>query len=87
MQASEQWRCDGLHDNPIISQDPGLGGDGADERSEEGNSLEFETTVFVPILPAGVIWDRPNFIGLNNFVNRMRFAVDATENVFYFGLA
>jgi hypothetical protein len=55
--------------------------------AEEGNSLEFETTVLVPTQPPGALWDRPNFIGLNNFLNRIRFAVDPNENVFYFGLA
>jgi hypothetical protein len=54
--------------------------------AQEGNSLEFETTVLVPILPPGAMWDRPNFIGLNNFLNRIRFAVNPSENVFYFGL-
>jgi hypothetical protein len=38
--------------------------------AEEGNGLEFETTVLVPTLPAGVTWDRPNFIGLNNWLSR-----------------
>jgi hypothetical protein len=55
--------------------------------AEEGNSLEFETTVLVPALPPGATWDRPSFIGLNNFLNRIRFAVDPNQNVFYFGLA
>ena len=55
--------------------------------AEEGNSLEFETTVLVPTLPPGATWDRPSFIGLNNFLNRIRFAVDPNEDVFYFGLA
>jgi hypothetical protein len=54
--------------------------------AEEGNSLEFETTVLVPTLPPDTAWDRPNFIGLNNFLSRIRFAMDPNENAFYFGL-
>jgi hypothetical protein len=53
--------------------------------ADEGNSLEFETTVLVPILPPEATWDRPNFIGLNNFLGRIRFAVDPDANAFYFG--
>ena len=55
--------------------------------ADEGNSLEFETTVLIPIVPLEATWDRPNFIGLNNFLSRIRFAVDPNENAFYFGLA
>jgi hypothetical protein len=55
--------------------------------AEDGNSLEFETTVLIPTVPPDTTWNRPNFIGLNNFLSRVRFAVDPNENAFYFGLA
>lgn len=51
---------------------------------QEGNDLEVEATVFVPDLHAGAEWDLPNFIGLNGFLERIRFAVDPAENAFYF---
>jgi hypothetical protein len=54
--------------------------------ADEGNSLEFETTVLIPILPPEATWDQPNFVGLNNFLSRIRFAVDPNENAFYFGV-
>ncbi len=44
-----------------------------------------EATVFVPMLDADEEWLHPNFIGLDGFLNRMRFAVDPEENAFYFG--
>ncbi len=53
--------------------------------SFQGESLQVEATVFVPILTNGEIWTLPNFVGLDGFLNRMRFAIDPTENSFYFG--
>ncbi len=50
-----------------------------------GDDLDVDATVFVPTLPPGVEWPHPNFIGLDGFLNRIRFAVDPSENVFYFG--
>ncbi len=50
-----------------------------------GDDLEVEATVFVPTLALEEIWLHPNFIGLDGFLNRIRFAVDPTENAFYFG--
>jgi len=55
-------------------------------RDEYGeNDLEVDATVFVPTLAPDEIWIHPNFIGLDGFLNRIRFAVDPTENAFYFG--
>ncbi len=51
----------------------------------EGQSLEIEATVFVPTLQPGEQWFLPNFLGLDGFLNRIRFAVDPGENLFYFG--
>lgn len=50
-----------------------------------GTDLEVDATVFVPILLSGEAWRHPNFIGLDGFLNRVRFAIDPAENVFYFG--
>lgn len=52
---------------------------------EEGKNLEIDATVFVPTLLAGEQWRHPNFIGLTGFLERIRFAIDPEENVFYFG--
>ena len=53
--------------------------------AEQGDSLDVEATVFIPILPPGETWLHPNFIGLDGFLSRIRFAVDPSENAFYFG--
>lgn len=50
-----------------------------------GDDLDVDATVFVPTLPPGAVWPHPNFIGLDSFLNRIRFAVDPAENTFYFG--
>jgi len=55
-------------------------------QADEGESLDIEATVFVPLLSFGEIWPHPNFIGLDGFLNRIRFAIDPAENAFYFGL-
>jgi len=54
-------------------------------QATSGVDLEIEATFFVPTLDPGETWPWPNFLGLDGFLNRIRFAVDATENVFYFG--
>ena len=46
---------------------------------------EIEATFFIPKLAPGEVWPWPNFLGLEGFLSRLRFAVDAAENVFYFG--
>ena len=51
--------------------------------AEEGESLEIEGTVFVPVdagWPAG-----RSVSGYGGGLDRMRFAVDAQRNAFYFG--
>lgn len=53
--------------------------------AQTGSSLEVEATVFVPTLPAEQEWPYPNFLGLGGFLNRIRLAIDPTENAFYFG--
>lgn len=47
--------------------------------ADEGDSLDFEATVFVS--PG---W-RGNFLGYGGLLQHIRFAVDATKNLFYFG--
>ncbi len=31
------------------------------------------------------VWNKPNFIGLDGFLNRIRFAIQPSENLFFFG--
>ncbi|MEM7531904.1 MAG: hypothetical protein AAF639_07005 [Chloroflexota bacterium] len=51
----------------------------------EGEPLDVDATVFVPDLRAGETWLHPNFIGLDGFLNRIHFAINPVENLFYFG--
>ncbi len=51
----------------------------------EGESLDVETVAFIPNLPPGEVWPYPDFLGLDGFLNRIRFAVDPEHNLFYFG--
>ena len=53
--------------------------------ADEGENFDIDATVFVPLLSSGETWPHPNFIGLDGFLNRIRFAVDPAENAFYFG--
>ena len=49
-----------------------------------GEELNVDATVFVPEVPE--YWgDFPSFIGLTGFLERIRFAVDPNEDMFYFG--
>ena len=50
-----------------------------------GEPLDIVATVFVPSLSFNEEWHYPNFIGLDGFLNRIRFAVDPANNLFYFG--
>ncbi|MBZ0315058.1 MAG: hypothetical protein K8L91_01475 [Anaerolineae bacterium] len=50
-----------------------------------GTGITIEASVFVPELADGEIWPHPNFIGLEGFLNRIRFAIDPEHNYFYFG--
>jgi hypothetical protein len=52
-----------------------------------GQHLAVPAIVFIPELEPGQTWNVPNFLGLTGFLERIRFAVDATENAFYFGPA
>ena len=48
-------------------------------------ALLLDATFFVPLLATGDVWREPNFIGLRGFLERIRFAIDPAENMFYFG--
>jgi hypothetical protein len=48
--------------------------------AEEGEPLDVEATVFL-----SPDWRGPNFIGYQGLLQRIRFAVDPEENLFYFG--
>ena len=48
----------------------------------EMERLELDVTVFVPDCDE---WKNPNFLGLNTFLDCIRYAVDPEENAFYFG--
>jgi hypothetical protein len=48
--------------------------------ADEGESLDLDATVFV--CPD---WPGPNFLGYQGFLQRIRFAVDPKNNLFYFG--
>ena len=51
--------------------------------ADEGSPLEIDATIFVPDH-----WPTSqNFLGYGGALERMRFAVDPTENLFYFGQA
>ena len=54
-------------------------------KADYGESFTVNSTVFVPSLHSGEIWPYPNFIGLDGFLNRIRYAIDPAENAFYFG--
>ena len=56
-------------------------------QADSGEDLMVEARIFVPILRSGQIWPYPNFLGLDGFLSRIRFAVDPIENAFYFGCA
>jgi hypothetical protein len=51
--------------------------------AREGNGLDIDATVFVP---DSEVWRRvPSFLGLSDCLDRLRFAVDASTQSFYFG--
>jgi hypothetical protein len=56
-------------------------------QADVGQNLAIPATVFIPELEPGQVWNLPNFIGLKGLLERVRFAVDASENGFYFGPA
>jgi hypothetical protein len=45
-------------------------------QATQGSSLGVDATVFVPLLEADTVWPHPNFVGLDGFLNRIRFAID-----------
>lgn len=54
--------------------------------AEEGDSLIVDATVFVPDQVWQETWGKsPAFIGLTGCLERMRFAVDPENDIFYFG--
>jgi hypothetical protein len=56
-------------------------------QADVGQNLTVPATAFIPELDPGQMWNLPNFIGLTGLLERVRFAVDASENAFYFGPA
>jgi hypothetical protein len=48
--------------------------------ADEGDPLDLEATVFF-----SPEWHGPSFIGYEGLLQRIRFAVDPEENLFYFG--
>jgi hypothetical protein len=51
--------------------------------AQEGDSIEIDATVFVP---DSEVWqEQPSFLGLSDCLDRLRFAVDASTQSFYFG--
>lgn len=53
--------------------------------AEIGTNLTIEATFFIPSLKPNEEWLHPNFLGLDSFLHRIRFAVDPQLNHFYFG--
>lgn len=53
--------------------------------ADEGEDLTIEATIFIPDWESDNFWHYPNFIGLDGCLSRMRFAVDPSKNMFYFG--
>ncbi len=54
-------------------------------QATNGEDLTVEATFFIPFIDPDEEWTYPNFLGLSGFLDRIRFAVDASENAFYFG--
>ncbi len=52
---------------------------------QNGTDITVDSTVFIPVLAEDETWLHPNFLGLDGFLHRLRFAVDPAENAFYFG--
>lgn len=55
-------------------------------RADEGDDIDVQATVFIP--DDSQQWNYynfPSFIGQAGFLERIRFAIDPTENKFYFG--
>jgi len=53
-------------------------------RADEGDDMDIEATVFVP--DSAEQWNNfPSFLGQAGFLERIRFAIDPTQDKFYFG--
>jgi len=50
--------------------------------ADEGDSLDIEATAFV-----SPDWKDVTFLGYSGLLERIRFAIDPRENLFYFGAA
>jgi predicted aspartyl protease len=53
--------------------------------ASNGSDLILTARFFIPRLSPHQIWNMPNFIGLDGMLNYMRFAIDPSESVVYFG--
>jgi len=53
--------------------------------AQEGKSVLFEATAFVPDPEPS--WPLPTYLGWHGCLERFRFAVDPTQDMFYFGPA
>jgi len=53
--------------------------------ADQGESFSFEVTAFVPDAREGSIGSFPSFLGLNGCLERIRFALDPSDDTFYFG--
>lgn len=54
--------------------------------AEAGDNLDVEATVFVPEIRPDQDWsDFPSILGLRVFLEQIRFAIDPSEDRFYFG--
>ncbi|MEI6330530.1 MAG: hypothetical protein WCP16_14930 [Pseudanabaena sp. ELA645] len=53
-------------------------------RADEGDDMDIEATGFVP--DSADLWNNfPSFLGQAGFLERIRFAIDPTQDKFYFG--
>ncbi|MBC6475531.1 MAG: hypothetical protein GDA48_24260 [Hormoscilla sp. GM102CHS1] len=53
-------------------------------RAEVGENLTVDATAFIPDVEE--YWGEfPSFIGQNGFLDRIRYAVDSSTDMFYFG--
>ena len=53
--------------------------------ADRGTAVRVDATIFVAEVPEDSDWTLPDFLGLDGFLDRIRFAVDPEENLFYFG--
>ena len=53
--------------------------------AQQGQSVQLDLTAFVPRLIHGAPWPYSSFLGFQCCLDRLQFAVDPFERVFYFG--